>query len=141
MRHYTFTLSAGLVLLVVGCANDGQVDQGGQTGRVGKIKTAGELIAKMETDKVLLIHAFDAENYAQGHIPGSVNVDFEKMTESMLPGDKDQLLVFYCAGGMCPVGDMASQKAASWGYRKVWTYSGGMSDWKSAGKSLVTGSR
>jgi rhodanese-related sulfurtransferase len=136
-----FTLSAGLVLLVVGCANDGQVNQGGKTGPVGEIKTAGELIAKMETDKVLLIHAFDAENYAQGHIPGAVNVDYEKMTESMLPDDKDQPLVFYCAGGMCPVGSMASQKAASWGYRKVWTYSGGMSDWKSAGKTLVTGSR
>ena len=123
--------------LVFGCANGGEITQGGE---VREIKTAQELKVKMDAGDVLLIHAFDAENYAKRHIPGAVNVDYEKMTPSMLPADKEKPLVFYCVGGMCPVGRLATQKAADWGHKNVWVYSGGMTDWQAAGMTFATGS-
>jgi rhodanese-related sulfurtransferase len=81
----------------------------------------------------------NAENYAQGHVPGAVNVDYEKMTPEMLPSDKAQALVFYCAGPMCPVSDMAAKKAAKWGHTNVWVYKGGIKQWRSAGMAVAEG--
>lgn len=121
---------AGMVLgsAVGGCA--------GPPGTVREVRTAQALKAMMAAEDVLLIHAFDAEDYATRHIPGAVNVDYEKMAPSMLPADKDKTMVFYCTGGMCPVGSLAAGKAAEWGYRNAWVYSGGMSDWQGAGLTL-----
>jgi rhodanese-related sulfurtransferase len=121
---------AGMVLgpAVGGCARP--------AGVVNEVKTAKELKVMMASKDVLLIHAFDAEDYARRHLPGAVNVDYEKMEPSMLPADKDKAMVFYCTGGMCPVGRLAASKAAEWGYRNAWVYSGGMSDWQGAGLAL-----
>ncbi len=127
--------------LAGGCANEAGVAQSGQGAPVKEIKTAAALKGELAIGGVLLIHAFDAENYAQGHIQGAVNVDYEKMTPAMLPADKEKPLVFYCIGGHCPVGRLAAQKAAGWGYRNSRVYSGGMDDWRAMGNKLVTGDK
>ena len=106
---------------------------------VQEIKSAQELKGKMEAREVRVIHSLDATNYAKGHIPGAENIDYEKMTQQMLPQKKDEPMVFYCAGGMCPVGKMAANKAAKWGYTKVWVYEGGMKDWQNSGMTVAKG--
>lgn len=51
--------------------------------------------AKME-----LIDARTTEEYLQGHIPGAVSIDPNKVMfmSGFLPKDKDRLLIFYCRG-------------------------------------------
>lgn len=117
--------------LLGGCAQ--------RSASVHEIGTAKELQAKLASDRPMVIHTLDQETYAKGHIPGAVNIDYEKMTVEMLPKDKGQPMVFYCVGGMCPVGRMAADKAAGWGYEQVWVYTGGMKDWERAGMAVASG--
>lgn len=120
-------------LLAGGCSKNRE------TSGVQQIKSANELKSKMDVSNILVIHTLDAEHYAKGHIPGAVNIDYERMNPQMLPENKDLPLAFYCAGPMCPVGERAAAKAASWGYTAVWVYKGGISDWRAAGMDLATG--
>ncbi len=110
-----------------------------QTSRVNDVKTASEVKTLMESQRVVVIHTLDAENYRAGHIPGAIHVEYEKMSADQLPADKSTPLVFYCSGGMCPVGKMAAQKAAGWGYTAVYEYSGGMKDWRASGSTVAKG--
>lgn len=122
-------------VLIAGCSNtDGH-------GRVREIGTANELQSKMDKENVVVIHALNREHYEKGHVPGAKNVDFESMTPEQLPPDKKQTLVFYCGSAHCPVGHNAADKAASWGYKDVWVYKGGIADWKASGKPVATGTQ
>jgi rhodanese-related sulfurtransferase len=123
--------SAVSVCLVCGCA--------GQGSAVRQIGSAQDLKARMDGGQIVVIHALDRAHYEKGHIPGAVNVDYERMQPEMLPAGKDQALVFYCAGGMCPVGRMAANKAAGWGYSNVWVYEGGIKDWEKSGMTVARG--
>ena len=99
--------------LLVGCQQDASVNQGGTA--VQRVRDAAALKVRMDSGNLLVVHALNAEHYAKGHVPGAVNIDYEKMTPEMLPTDKAQTLVFYCAGPRCPVSKMAAKKAAKWG--------------------------
>lgn len=121
----------GIMMMSCGCAP--------RDSRVQEIKSAQALKTRMDAGHVTLIHALDSENYAKGHIPGAVNIDYEKMTPQMLPAKKDEPIIFYCASSFCPVSRMAANKAANWGYTQVYAYEGGMSDWRSAGMPIDKG--
>lgn len=122
-----------IIPLLAGCAP--------RAANVVEIKTAQDMKTKMDGGNVRVIHALDAEHYAKGHIPGAENIDYEKMKPEMLPAQKDQPLIFYCTGGMCPVGRMAANKAASWGYTNVSVYEGGLKNWQSSGMTVATGAK
>jgi hydroxyacylglutathione hydrolase len=124
-------IAVSLIFLTSGCA--------ARDSRVQEIKSAHALKTRLDAGNVELVHALDAANYAKGHIPGAVNVDYEKMKPEMLPTQKDKPLIFYCASPMCPVSKMAANKAVSWGYTQVSVYEGGMSDWKSSGMTVEKG--
>ncbi|MBI5765074.1 MAG: rhodanese-like domain-containing protein [Planctomycetes bacterium] len=122
-----------IVPLLAGCAP--------RAANVTEIKNAQDMKTKMDAGNIRVIHALDAEHYAKGHIPGAENIDYEKMKPEMLPAQKDQPLIFYCTGGMCPVGRMAANKAASWGYTHVSVYEGGLKNWQSSGMTVATGAK
>lgn len=131
MTHYAKVAAIGMIGLLCGCA--------AKDARVQELKTAQDLKVKMDAKQVRVIHALDADSFAKGHIPGAENIDYEKMTLPMLPSAKDEPMVFYCVGGMCPVGRMAANKAAQWGYTNVWVYEGGMKDWQASGMQVAKG--
>ncbi len=132
----------GLVVLFAGCANDASVRTSSSKGAsIHRIKSAKELKARIEAHEVTAVHALDRAHYERGHIPGAIHVDYEQMKPGTLPPDKKTPLVFYCAGGGCPVGGMAARKAAEFGYTNVWVYEGGVKEWRAAGLKLATGSR
>lgn len=126
-----------LIVLASGCQNSSNGVR--QTARVQHVKSASEVKALVDSQGAVVVHTLDAENYRAGHIPGAIHVEYEKMTVDRLPPEKDKPLVFYCAGGMCPVGGMAARKAADWGYTRVYEYSGGMRDWRASGAAVATG--
>ena len=68
---------------------------------VTEIKTA-ELQSLMESDTdFLLIDARPGKRYAASHLAGAVNLPvpaYKKKAASVLPKDKNKLLVFYCGG-------------------------------------------
>jgi len=121
--------------LLSGCSNT----RNGVT--IEKIETAADLKARLDAGTITAVDALDDAHYADGHIPGAKHCDYEKMSAQCLPSDKAAPLVFYCAGGMCPVSRMAAEKAIDYGYTKVAIYEGGIKGWKAAGMPVEKGTK
>ena len=100
---------------------------------IEKIGSAADLKTRLDAGTITAVDTLDDAHYADGHIPGAKHCDYEKMSPDCLPADKATPLVFYCAGGMCPVSKMAANKAVEYGYTQVAVYEGGIKGWKAAG--------
>lgn len=91
-------------------------------------------------DKAILVDVREPAEYAEGHIPGAVNVPFksspgafglstEEFEESFgfAKPPKDTELIFYCLGGVRSTA--AEELANSFGYAKRGNYAGSYEDW------------
>lgn len=56
----------------------------------------------------------------------------EKKVLSVLP-DKDSLIVVYCANAKCPMARKLYDKLSTMGYRNIYVYQDGISDWMRRG--------
>jgi len=77
--------------------------------------------------------------FAQGHLPGAVNLPLEGFAERavrLLP-DKTADIVVYCASQTCQNSDIAQRKLLSLGYRNVRVFKGGKAAWSAAGQPLI----
>lgn len=87
--------------------------------------------------KVTVIDVNGAASYANGHIPGAVNfADQKDSLATVLPADKNALVVAYCGGPACSAYKAAAKKAAELGYTNVKHLSAGISGWKAANEKL-----
>lgn len=135
MRDLVATLCAFIACsLLTGCSG------GGRNGiTIEKIESAAALKARLDAGTITAVDTLDDAHYNDGHIPGAHHCDYGKMSPNCLPADKATPLVFYCAGGMCPVSRMAADKAVKYGYTKVAIYEGGIKGWKAAGLPVEKG--
>lgn len=134
-----FATMMAAAFLIAGCAADKATKESADAPRIVQVESPQALKNLMAHCDIEVIHALDHEHFIKGHIPGAVNVDYEKMTESMLPADKEKPVVFYCAGGGCPVSRMAANKAIRWGHQHVSVFEGGIKAWQSAGMTVAKG--
>ena len=80
--------------------------------------------------------------YARRHIPGAHHLDLkhtyneESLAEVVA---RDEPVVIYCSGVKCSRSTIASRKAVSWGYEKVYFFRGGIVEWRNAGYPVETG--
>jgi rhodanese-related sulfurtransferase len=80
--------------------------------------------------------------YAQGHIPGAVNIPFENLDsyrEKLAAIPKDTTVVTYCDGGDCELSYDLAEYMIQHGYQKVFEYQGGWADWITAGLPVTKG--
>lgn len=102
-----------------------------KNGGVGSVSAA---FVKKQIDnkaKVMIIDSRPARKFAQGAVPGAVNIpdrSFDKMTDQ-LPTDKDAALIFYCGGYKCPLSSNSAAKAIKLGYSNVKTFQAGYPAW------------
>ncbi|HLA32225.1 MAG TPA: rhodanese-like domain-containing protein [Pseudomonas sp.] len=76
--------------------------------------------------------------YAQGHVPGAINIPHRLMTaDSMRQYPKDSLFVVYCAGPHCNGANRAALKLATLEF-PVKEMLGGITGWLDEGLSLST---
>lgn len=122
--------------LFAGCTGGGR---GGVN--IEKIDSAATLKSRLDAGTITAVDTLDDVHFNDGHIPGALHCDYEKMSANCLPADKATPLVFYCAGGMCPVSRMAADKAVKYGYTKVAIYEGGIKGWKAAGLPVEKGAK
>lgn len=83
----------------------------------------------------LLIDARPEIKFAEGYIDWAVSIPKAELQDRLdeLPADKDTKLVFYCGGVKCKLSAESAAIAGAAGYRNVYTYSGGIPEWQSAG--------
>lgn len=96
-----------------------------------------ELKAAIASGKVVLIDVNGSDSYKEGHIPGAI--DFEAkgaQLASLLPADKNVLVVAYCGGEKCTAYKEGAAKAAKLGYKNVRHYAAGISGWIKSGEKV-----
>jgi len=98
----------------------------------------------VEADAAMIIDARDAYEFAEGHIPGAINLPYEQaisdpaLLESLDPQGK--AMITYCGGGTCEVSiSLADELYYSIGFKPVAVYMGGFPEWVAAGLATESG--
>ena len=89
-----------------------------------------EAAKMMESEKnYIILDVRRADEFAEGHIPGAINVANESIGTEEIPElpDKSQLILVYCRSGRRS--KEASEKLAKLGYTSIVEF-GGILDWK-----------
>ena len=94
-----------------------------------------EVKAKLDRgDAFKLVMTLGKFAFQGKHIPGSLNLYEPDDLLSQL--DPQEEIVVYCSDRLCPSSIMAYHFLDGRGYRKLWRYSGGLSEWEQAGYQL-----
>ena len=117
------------MIFTVSCGDTGA--DPGDSGQIGYQQISqDEAVRIMEEESdYIIVDVRRQDEYAEGHIPGAINVPNEDITDVEPPElpDKDQILLVYCRSGNRS--KEASEKLAEIGYTNVYEF-GGIIDWK-----------
>jgi 3-mercaptopyruvate sulfurtransferase SseA len=84
-----------------------------------------------------IIDARDTSEYAEGHIPGAINVPYDRLPEylDMLSSEvpMDGEVIVYCRGPSCDFSDQLATELRILGYQNVRVFTGGWEQWTAAG--------
>ncbi|MEW6307255.1 MAG: rhodanese-like domain-containing protein [Verrucomicrobiota bacterium] len=94
-----------------------------------------ELKTAIEKGNVTVIDVNSPASYKNGHIPTATHFSKDKLA-SVLPKDKNALVVAYCGGPSCQAYTAAAKAAKEMGYKNVKHLSAGISGWKAAGEKM-----
>ena len=97
--------------------------------------TPDTLVLRIESgDAPLMVDVRQAAEFAQGHVPGAINIPHDVMGERLaeLGPDRDREIVIYCRSGRRAV--VAEEILAAAGFTHVRDLDGHMLDWIAAGR-------
>ena len=107
------------------------------SGTVYSFEVKGATTIDVATAKALFdqgvpfVDARGPNRWAEGHIPGAVNLPFISEADLSKIASKDQEVVFYGSGSY--LRPYAVAEAVFWGYKKVYNFRNGFSGWEAAG--------
>jgi rhodanese-related sulfurtransferase len=97
--------------------------------------TISELKAVIADKSAVILDVNGTDSYNSGHIPTAQNFEAVKdKLATVLPKDKDALVVAYCGGPQCSAYKQAVTAALAMGYTNVKHLKPGISGWKQAGE-------
>ena len=90
-----------------------------------------EQIPKDEWPKMLVIDARDAGQFAKGHIPGAINMDWRQVLAKRDSIPKNKPVLIYCNTGSLSAQAGFALRVAGWDNLRI--LQGGMEEWKAKG--------
>ena len=90
-----------------------------------------EQIPKEEWSRMMVIDARDAGQFAKGHIPGAVNMDWRQVLAKRNSIPKNKPVLIYCNTGSLSAQAGFALRVAGWDNVKI--LQGGMEEWKAKG--------
>jgi rhodanese-related sulfurtransferase len=96
----------------------------------------------VDAGAALVVDAREPDEYAEGHIPGAVNLPFDEATseperlEGLPSGGRP--IVVYCGGGSCELSLSLAWELIFAGHTRVTVYMGGFPEWVAAGYPTAT---
>jgi rhodanese-related sulfurtransferase len=99
--------------------------------------------ALQKKEKIIIIDVRDEKSYKDGHIPGAINLPYDKYQtfsgdqEKFKELDHDRFTYVYCYDLYCNLSQKAALKFAKLGY-PVKEIKGGFEAWKQKGYNVVT---
>lgn len=97
--------------------------------------TAGEAV-RFVADGALVVDVRRSFEWSRVHIPGSVHMPLEQITDRCLELPEDRLLITFCTGGLRSAG--AANLLVENGFEAA-NMSGGLIQWRAAGGPLTDG--
>jgi rhodanese-related sulfurtransferase len=93
----------------------------------------------------LFLDARSADEYAEGHIAGAVDLPFDDVFKNpalaKAVDPKGRVIITYCSGGDCDLSRSLAFSLIDAGFRKVLVFTGGQPAWASAGKPVHKGAQ
>jgi prolyl oligopeptidase len=134
-------MKSAAILLTVALAVAAAFAADEQAAGVPKL-TPDEVEAMRKKQDVVILDVRTPREYAEGHIPGAVNVDVNDVKafdEKVKALDKGKTYVVHCARGVRS--DRAARRMKSQlQFDNLYDFGGGMEAWKKAGKPVETAS-
>ena len=90
-----------------------------------------EQIPKDEWSKMMVIDARDLAQFAKGHIPGAVNMDWRQVLAKRNTIPKNKPVLIYCNTGSLSAQAGFALRVAGWDNVRI--LQGGMEEWKAKG--------
>ena len=90
-----------------------------------------EQIPRDDWKKFVLIDARDAGQFAKGHIPGAINMDWRQVLAKRDAIPKDKPVLIYCNTGSLSAQAGFALRVAGWDNLRI--LQGGMEEWKAKG--------
>jgi len=96
-----------------------------------------ELQAAIAAKSAVILDVNGSDSYQAGHIPGAIDYIAHKgQLASLLPADKNALVVAYCGSPACHAYAAAADAAVQLGYTNVKHFAPGISGWKKSGAPI-----
>ncbi len=93
-----------------------------------------DLVAAIADKSVVILDANGSDSFKAGHIPGAIDYWANKdRLASLLPADKNRLVVAYCYNPQCPAYASAAAAAEELGYTNIRHYRPGITGWVKSG--------
>ena len=106
------------------------------SGKVADISHA-ELQAAIAKKAVTVLDVNGSDSFAEGRIPGAIDfIANQAKLASLLPKDKNALVVAYCGNEQCSAYRAAASAALALGYTNVKHYAPGIDGWIKSGAKV-----
>ena len=130
MKKITIVLSLLFAILLSSCNKD--------TPSEIKVISPEEMQTLLELDDVQIVDVRTPEEYKNGFIDNSQNIDFNSPTfdEDITRLDKTKPVILYCKSGGRSA--KCSKKLKDAGFVKIYDLNGGITQWKFKGLQLKT---
>ena len=93
--------------------------------------TLDEVKTLVSSKGATFLDANSKDMYKKAHIPGAVNfAENEAKLATVLPSDKNALIVAYCGGPRCTAWEEAAAKVKELGYTNIKHFKGGITVWQ-----------
>ncbi|MDP9528360.1 ArsR/SmtB family transcription factor [Pseudomonas protegens] len=96
-----------------------------------------ELRQRLQEGAITLLDVRSPQEFAQGHLPGAINIPLEELEQRLAELAADQELVAYCRGPYCVLSQNAAALLRAKGF-KVRRLDQGFTDWQAAGLRVET---
>lgn len=100
---------------------------------LAKTVTYEQMLKIINNDSFIIIDARNPENFNKEHIGSAINIfpygDEGEMMNKIMSLPYDKKIVVYCDGGACDASHKIAEIIISFGYDKVFLYSGGWEEW------------
>jgi len=129
MKKIFVFLGIVLPLLVLSCKSEVKEDP--------KIVTPEEMQTILELDDVQLVDVRTPEEYKEGYIKNSQNIDYQSPTfdDDIKKLDKSKPVILYCKSGNRSA--KCAKKLIEAGFEQVYELEGGITEWKYKGLDVI----
>jgi len=86
-------------------------------------------VPESAAQNLYVLNVLDPEQYRECHIPGSVNVPYDKVAEYAAALDRNAEVVCYCSNYQCTASAQVAKQLKDLGFEHVSTYEGGIAEW------------